>query len=73
MKLAIPSESEPYSGQKSAKCPKLSNLSKHNALFQQNLPLWVSFNQFGVKGIKKVEKLKKFWPIMGKNLPNDQN
>ena len=26
------------------------------------------FSQFGVKGIKKVEKLKELWEIIGKNL-----
>ena len=59
MKLAILSESEPHFGEKPAKWPKLAILSQSNQLFQQNLPLWVIFSQFGVKGIQKVEKLKK--------------
>ena len=36
----------------------LAILSQSNPLFQQNSPLWVIFSRFGVKGIKKVEKLK---------------
>ena len=34
-------------------------MSQSNRLFWQNSPLWVIFRQFGVKGIQKVEKLKK--------------
>ena len=41
-------------GEKPAKWPKLAVLSQSNWLFQQNLPLWVTFSQFGVKGIQKV-------------------
>ena len=58
VKLAILSESEPHYGEKSAKWPKLAILSQYNTLFWENLPLWVIFSHFGVKGIKKVEKLK---------------
>ena len=39
---------------------KLVILSQSNRLFWQNSPLWVIFSQFGVKGIQKDEKLKKF-------------
>ena len=47
-------------GKKPTKWPKLAILRQSNWLFWQNLPLWVIFSQFGVKGIQKVEKLKKF-------------
>ena len=47
-------------GEKPSKLPKLAILSLSNELFLQNSPLWVIFSQFGVKGIQKVEKLKKF-------------
>ena len=73
VKLAIPSESEPHYGEKPAKWPKLTILSQCNPHFWKILPFWVIFSQLDVKGIKKVEKLKEFWAIMGKNLQNDQN
>ena len=38
------------------KLPKLAILSQSNWLFWQNLPLWVIFSQFGVKGIQKLKK-----------------
>ena len=60
MKMAIQNESEPHYGEKPLKWPELAILSQSNWLFWQNLPLWVIFSQFGVKGIQKVEKLKKF-------------
>ena len=47
-------------GKKPAKCPKLAILSQSDQLFWENLPLWVSFSQFDVKEIQKVEKHKKF-------------